>query len=106
MTYGDNLRYLREHAHLTQEELAKKIGVARTTLASWEIGNRSPKFKDALKIASYFGVDLDLMLTGNVMLPDEKIEPNETEKELIRAFRLLDAAQKNAVLDIVKAMAK
>lgn len=38
MTYGENLRYLRERAHLTQEELAKKLNVARTTLASWEIG--------------------------------------------------------------------
>lgn len=103
---GENIRWLREHQHLTQEEFAKKMDVARTTLASWEQGARSPKFKDALKIADYFGVDIDELLTGNVMLPEEKFELNETETELIRTFRTLDGNQQNAVIAMVKAMVK
>lgn len=106
MRFSENMRWLREHQHLTQEELAKKMNVGRTTIASWEQGARSPKFKDALRIAQYFGVDIDVMMTGNVMLPEEKIEPTETETELIQSFRRLDEAQKTAVLAMVKAMVK
>ena len=103
---NENIKWLRKRQHLTQEEIAKKIGVAKTTYASWEQGARSPKFKDALKIADYFGVDIDELLTGNVMLPDDKIELNETETELIRTFRKLDDNQQNAVIVMMKAMAK
>ena len=103
---GENNRWLRERQHLTQEELAKEMNVGRSTICSWELGDRSPKFKDALKIAQYFGVDIDDLLTGNVMLQEIKIEPTEAETDLIRDFRQLDDAQKNAVIAMVKAMVK
>lgn len=103
---GENIRWLRERQHLTQEELAKKMNVGRSTICSWELGDRSPKFKDALRLAQYFGVDIDDLLTGNVMLQEIKIEPTETEADLIRDFRQLDDGQKNAVIAMVKAMVK
>jgi len=36
MTIGERIRSLRKQNNLLQEELGKKIGVARQTVASWE----------------------------------------------------------------------
>lgn len=36
-------RAIRVAAHLTQEELAREIGVDRVTLARWEAGRRRPQ---------------------------------------------------------------
>ena len=37
---GKELRELRTRLRLTQEELGKRLGVARVTIARWEIGLR------------------------------------------------------------------
>lgn len=45
-----NLKDFRESYNLTQTELAKRIGVPRTTYQSWESGERKPKPSNQLKI--------------------------------------------------------
>lgn len=42
---GSNLKVRREAALLTQEELAKKIGVIKQTIIAWEKGRATPSFK-------------------------------------------------------------
>lgn len=42
MEFGDRLREARVNKGLTQEQLAQKIGVAKSTLAGYEKGNREP----------------------------------------------------------------
>ena len=37
---GDELKQLRTRLELTQEELGQRLGVARVTVARWEIGLR------------------------------------------------------------------
>lgn len=61
-TFKTRIRQLRENKELTQEELAKVIGVSRATLASWEIGRREPDFETASKIADFFDVSVDYLL--------------------------------------------
>ena len=39
---GENIQRFRKEAHLSQEELAEKIGVARQTVAKWENGTTVP----------------------------------------------------------------
>lgn len=50
-----SLEAARVNANLTQDEAAKKLGVSKTTLLSWEKGNTFPdiiKFKALCKIYS------------------------------------------------------
>lgn len=81
-TFKVRIRQLREDKELTQEELAKVLGISRATLASWEIGRREPDFETASKIADFFGVSVDYLLgrTDDPHLPG-KTKP-QTEKTL------------------------
>lgn len=60
--FARNLVYLREKNKMKQEDLAKKIGVDRSTVGHWESGRRSPKMGIVLKIAEYFNIGEDIIL--------------------------------------------
>lgn len=47
---------LRQSAQLTQEELAKKLGVQRSTVAMWETGQAYPRPDKLLKLEELLGV--------------------------------------------------
>ena len=104
--FANNLKLLRESRHLTQEQLAKQFNVGRTTISNWELGERSPKTKDALKLADFFGVDIDEMLTGDVFDTDKQIVLSANETDLVEKFRKLNESQKSAVLSIIESMVK
>ena len=52
---GQIMRSRRKLAGLTQEQVAKKMGVKRATYAQYETGNRSPKNETIRKIADALG---------------------------------------------------
>jgi putative transcriptional regulator len=54
-TVGNNLRGFRLEAGLTQEEVAKAIGVTRQTVIAMEKGNYVPSVLLALMSARLFG---------------------------------------------------
>jgi len=53
------LRKLREERGLTQEELAKALGVTRQTIIAIEKGRYDPSLRLAFKIARFFGVKIE-----------------------------------------------
>ncbi|MEJ2719514.1 MAG: helix-turn-helix transcriptional regulator [bacterium] len=58
------LNRVREHrrvAKLTQEDLARALGVSRQTIISIERGKYIPSLPLALKIAAFFGCSTDEM---------------------------------------------
>lgn len=61
-TLGEKIKRLRTQENMTQEELAQRLGVARATVASWEINRREPDYATLRKIASIFGVTIDYLL--------------------------------------------
>lgn len=54
-----NLRVLRAGRKVTQEELAKDIGVNPGTIVNWESGKNTPNFEKMSALADYFNVTLD-----------------------------------------------
>jgi putative transcriptional regulator len=53
------IRRLRfEHNEMTQEDLAKRIGVTRQTVAAIEHNKYSPSLESAFRIAEVFGVEI------------------------------------------------
>ena len=62
MTFGNRLREARLHRGLTQEKLAKEIGVAKSTLTGYEKGNREPDISKIKRILEILDVDADYLL--------------------------------------------
>lgn len=60
--FKDNLKILRKEASLTQEELAKNLRLAKSTISMYESGSREPDFETLEAIADFFNVDMDYLL--------------------------------------------
>ena len=63
------LKEIRKMLHLSQKELAEKIGVFCVTVSNWEIGKRDPHFTELKKISELSGVSIDDM---SFPYPNEK----------------------------------
>ena len=61
-TFKDMLKYLRNREHLSQSELADKLGVAKSTISMYEVGKREPDFETLESIADLFNVDMNFLL--------------------------------------------
>lgn len=59
--FATMLKYLREREHLSQRELAAKLGMSASAICMYENGNRQPKFEDEELIADFFNVDLNTL---------------------------------------------
>lgn len=66
MTFKDNLYYFRTKAHLTQQELAEKIGVARSIVTRYELGDKTPPLATLIRLAN----ELDCSVNDLVYGPD------------------------------------
>ncbi|KUK17583.1 helix-turn-helix transcriptional regulator [Thermococcus sibiricus] len=55
----NRLRELRELKGLTQEDLAKTLGVTRQTIIAIEKGKYNPSLELAFKIAKFFKVNIE-----------------------------------------------
>lgn len=75
------LQELREKINLSQEEISRRLGIARTTYASYEQGKREPDIDMIKKIAEFHGLD-----------PGELI--GETKKEGTRPSKLDEAVRR------------
>jgi HTH-type transcriptional regulator, competence development regulator len=67
---------LRKAKKLRQEDIAKILGIARTTYAMYEQGNREPDFDTLNKLADYFEVTIDHLLGR-----EEKVKTKEDSLE-------------------------
>jgi len=59
---GKNIRHLRKMADLTQAGLAKKLGISRSQLSSYEEFRAEISVEMALKIAKTFQITVDTLL--------------------------------------------
>ena len=57
--FSDNLINLRKIHHLTQEDVAEKVGVTRQSVAKWESGESVPDLDKCRMLADLFRVSLD-----------------------------------------------
>jgi len=55
----------REKMNLSQDELARRIGISRQTLSSWENEKTSPKANELHKIADAFGASTSALFNTN-----------------------------------------
>ena len=59
---GTRLKALRIEKQLTQTEVAKRIGVSKAMISSYELEQRSPSYDILIKLATFFNVSTDYLL--------------------------------------------
>lgn len=65
MMIGDRIKQLRTDAKMTQPELAAKLEVTRSAVATYENNTRQPSFHILIRIAEIFHVSTDYLLLGS-----------------------------------------
>lgn len=61
-TFPSILKNLRAQKNITQEMLAKEIGVSQGNIASWETGITKPGYDALRKLSRYFNISADTLL--------------------------------------------
>lgn len=83
MEFSERLKNLRKQAHLTQTEVAEKLGISQQAYASWERGIKKPTQDNLVKIAQILNVSIDYLIGTS----DESVKADELDNvELI--FRM------------------
>lgn len=62
MDFGSKLKTLRKGEKLTQQQLANRLGVAKSVVSYYESGNRFPSYDVLIKIAHIFHTTTDYLL--------------------------------------------
>lgn len=63
--------------NMTAYKVSKATGVTQTSLSNWKSGRNTPSAKTLQKIADYFGVTVDYLMTGQ-----EDTSPKEKSSDL------------------------
>lgn len=64
MRYGDRLKKLRESKKLSQQQLAEKLNINRSTYARYELNQTQPDYETLQRLADFYDVSTDYILTG------------------------------------------
>lgn len=60
--FADELMKLRKENNLTQQQLADKLGLSRSTIGMYEKGQREPNFETLELIADFFNVRMERLI--------------------------------------------
>ena len=74
MHIAKNLRRLRRERDLTQEELAKFLGVSFQAVSKWECGDGYPDITFLPALANFFDITVDALIGMDEMRDDSEIE--------------------------------
>ena len=73
MSFGKTVSELRKQHKISQEELAKNIGVHQNVIGRYEREEAKPSIDIATKLADIFKVSLDYLVGKTELLVDEDI---------------------------------
>ena len=93
MELNKKLQELRKKKGLTQEELAEQLYVSRTAISKWESGRGYPNIDSLKAIATFFGITIDKLLSGDELLAiaeEDSRQKERTVRDLL--FGLLDCS--------------
>lgn len=71
MAFAERLKGLRKQAHLTQVELAKRLGIGQSSYADWERGKKNPTQENLIKLAQILNVSVDYLVGNSEEKSDE-----------------------------------
>lgn len=96
-TFGDRLAAARRQLGLSQEDMARKLGIKLKTLRAWEDDFAEPRANKLQMVAGILNVSMIWLLTGTGEGLDGPAQPDgpadRNLRELMVEFRALSAQQ-------------
>ena len=59
---AEKIKLLREKRNMTQTDVAKELGITRSSVNAWEMGISVPSTQYVIELAKLFGVSTDYLL--------------------------------------------
>jgi transcriptional regulator with XRE-family HTH domain len=118
LNFGETIKTLRSNKNLSQQQLADKLFVSRSSVANWESGRRKPDLVLILRLANIFNIDPSMLIDSIsatnsspevIIVDDEKILlqgvipileetiPDANITGFTKASEVIDYAKKNVV---------
>ncbi len=109
--FGVRLRELRKESRLTQQAVADRLQIHRTTYTKYETDGVTPDQQGLVQLAALFGVSVDFLLGREEQgAPTLAVANEETsvpalslqEKALLQMFRQLSDEEKKSIVQRVQ----
>ena len=113
MTFGEKLKQLRTSRGISQQRLANALGMAQSSVASYEVGVREPSFEVVERFAKFFHIPFSALMPSSGNVDNELIQQvadalhqNPKLGILFDKTRYLNDRDIDAVLSVVNAIAR
>lgn len=108
--FGARIRALRRGCGMTQQAVADRLQIHRTTYTKYEIGCVTPDQQGLVRLAEIFGVTVDRLLGRDEIIvadgTDSTPELTPRERILLQMFRQLTDAQQRELVSKAQAAFK
>lgn len=75
------LKELRQEKRLTQDKLAEKLGLSRSTISMYETGGSEPDMQTLKSIANFFNVSIDYLMGRDV---DNNVKGMKLDRNVVK----------------------
>ena len=99
-TSGDRLVAAREKSNLSQQDLAKRLGVKNSTIKSWENDNSEPRANRLSMLAGLLNVSITRLISAEGSGVEETEKSYETPDYLQEALKELMALKVNLLKNV------
>lgn len=95
---NDMLVFLRKREGLSQQELANKLKISRSTIGMYETGKREPDLETLEALADFYNVDMNTLTGNNPVSPAKGLySPTTTDEIATFYIQTSVAAHYNAI---------
>lgn len=91
---NERIKEYRMKLHLSQDYVAKYLGVNRSTFSQIELGNRKVTAEEASKLCVLFGISADTLFYDKPIVSPSLV--------FARSFEKLDEADKNEIINLIR----
>jgi transcriptional regulator with XRE-family HTH domain len=94
MKINEKMKELRTQLHLSQDYVAKYLGVSRSTVTQMENGNRKILAEEVSKLCTLFGVSADAFINTT--------ELSQPTTVFARSFENLDETDQAEIMNLIR----
>lgn len=106
MSIGKRIKELRESKGLTQDKLAKLIGVTKSAVGNYELDLSGPKEAVLYKLIEVLECDANYLFQDGINIAKKEFNLSPHEQEQIEKYRSLEALDKRVVDGVIDTLSE